>query len=79
MRNNEELEHFHELKDKWRLAQRTGDFAHVTTPELEEIIKYFKKAEEGLVFFPECESTIFWCRFQMHVLEGYVRERKRKD
>lgn len=77
--NEVELEKFHKLKDKWKESQRRGDFSDFSTKELEEVLDYFKKAESGLTFFPECQSTLCWIRLQMHPIKGYIETRRKKS
>lgn len=77
--NEKEREAFYKLKDKWIICQRTGDFSICTTKDLEELIGYFKKAESGLTFFPECQSTLYWIRLQMHPIKGYIETRRKKS
>lgn len=75
----DEVQNFNSLRDKWVQAQQTGDFAHISTSEMEELITYMVKAEDALLMFPECASTRFWCCMQRLPLEGYVRARKSKN
>lgn len=71
-------EHFRDLREKWVIAQNTGNFVNISTQEMKELVDMLRKAEDVLLMFPECASTRFWCCMQRIPLEGYIKARQRK-